>query len=65
MMTQSRLEKIVEAFTDETFTSEQKRCVRLACEDIERETRHGIVELLHQNTSKINRTPREKNEGVL
>ena len=59
-MKQSRLQEIVDVYTNGgDFTVEQERLVRLACENVERETRQDAVSATYDLANKLAQTPRD------
>jgi len=59
-MKQERIVKIVLAyFPEDEFTDEHRRLARLACENVERETRHEAVNAAYALANNLSKTPRE------
>ena len=59
-MKQKRIEEIVLAyFPKDEFTDEQRRFARLACENVERETRQEAVSAAYDLANNLAKTPRE------
>ena len=59
-MKQSRIEEIIDTYTDDTFSDEQKRIMRLACENVERETRQECVSKAYDLANELAKTPRQR-----
>lgn len=58
-MKQSRIEEIVNAYADATFSEDQKRFMLLACENVERETRQDFVSAVYDLANKVAVKPRQ------
>ena len=59
-MQQKRIEEIVLTyFPKDEFSDEQRRFARLACENVERETRQEAVSAAYDLANMLAKTPRE------
>ena len=60
-MKQSRIQQIVDAYLPkDEFSEETRRYARLACENVERETRQDAVSLAYDLANTLAKTPREE-----
>jgi hypothetical protein len=60
-MKQGRINEIVLAYFPEgEFTDEQRCFARLACENVERETRQEAVSMAYDLANSLAQTPRDK-----